>query len=87
MTANYPLVDSVESFEKALAQVRAAQKTFATYTQEQVDHIFQAPVVMLLEVILPIRVGLLDMLLKLLQVILIRWMVIFIYIPVMLLVQ
>ncbi len=37
MTANYPLVDSVESFEKALAQVRAAQKTFATYTQEQVD--------------------------------------------------
>ena len=36
MTANYPLVDSVESFEKALAQVRAAQKTFATYTQEQV---------------------------------------------------
>ena len=42
MTANYPLVDSVESFEKALAQVRAAQKTFATYTQEQVDHIFQA---------------------------------------------
>ena len=42
MTANYPLVDSVESFEKALAQVRAAQKTFATYTQEQVDQIFQA---------------------------------------------
>ena len=40
MTANYPLVDSVESFEKALAQVRAAQKTFATYTQEQVDQYF-----------------------------------------------
>lgn len=36
------------------------------------------PVVMLLEVILTIRVALLDMLMNLPQVILIRWMVIFI---------
>ncbi|MGN0557500.1 MAG: bifunctional acetaldehyde-CoA/alcohol dehydrogenase [Acutalibacteraceae bacterium] len=34
------VVDSVESFEAALASVREAQKIFATYTQEQVDKIF-----------------------------------------------
>ena len=44
-------------------------------------------VVMSQAVMLAIPVGLLDMLLKLLQVILIRWMVIFIYAPVMLPVQ
>ena len=42
MAKQYPVVDSVESFEKALAQVRKAQQQFATYTQEQVDRIFQA---------------------------------------------
>ena len=34
------IVDSVETFEAALAKVREAQKIFATYTQEQVDKIF-----------------------------------------------
>ena len=38
----YPIVDSVESFEKALARVREAQKQFSSYTQEQVDAIFKA---------------------------------------------
>ncbi|MDO5143765.1 MAG: bifunctional acetaldehyde-CoA/alcohol dehydrogenase [bacterium] len=42
MAMEYPIVDSVESFEAALARVRAAQKIFATYTQEQVDKIFLA---------------------------------------------
>lgn len=39
MAKEYPIVDSVESFETALARVRAAQKVYATYTQEQVDKI------------------------------------------------
>ena len=38
----YPIVDTVESFEKALARVREAQKQFSSYTQEQVDAIFKA---------------------------------------------
>ena len=42
MAMSYPVVDSVASFEQVLARVRAAQKRFATYTQEQVDQIFQA---------------------------------------------
>ena len=42
MAKEYQIVDSVESFEAALARVRAAQKKFATYTQEQVDAIFRA---------------------------------------------
>ena len=42
MAKEYPIVDSVESFEAALARVRAAQKVYATYTQEQVDKIFKA---------------------------------------------
>ena len=37
MAKEYPIVDNVESFEAALARVRAAQKVYATYTQEQVD--------------------------------------------------
>lgn len=37
----YEIVDSVESFEKALARVRNAQKEFAKFTQEQVDKIFR----------------------------------------------
>ena len=42
MAKEYPIVDNVESFEAALASVRAAQKVYATYTQEQVDKIFKA---------------------------------------------
>ncbi len=38
----YPIVDSVDSFEAALDRVRAAQREFATFTQEQVDRIFLA---------------------------------------------
>lgn len=37
---NYGIVDSVEKLEAKLAEVREAQKKFATYTQEQVDKIF-----------------------------------------------
>ncbi len=37
----YTIVDSVESFEAKLAQVREAQKIFASYSQEQVDYIFK----------------------------------------------
>ena len=36
------LVDSVEKLEEKIAQVRAAQKKFSVYTQEQVDKIFLA---------------------------------------------
>ena len=38
----YEIVDSVEKLHEALSRVRAAQKLFATYTQEQVDKIFLA---------------------------------------------
>ena len=38
----YEIVDSVEKLNEALVRVRAAQKIFATYTQEQVDKIFLA---------------------------------------------
>ncbi len=38
----YQIVDTVETLEAALKRVREAQKIFATYTQEQVDKIFQA---------------------------------------------
>ena len=38
----YPIVDSVESLNLALANTRKAQETFATYSQEQVDKIFLA---------------------------------------------
>ena len=41
-TITYEIVDSVEALHDALARVRAAQKVFATYTQEQVDKIFLA---------------------------------------------
>ncbi len=40
--AEYEIVDGVEALEKKLAQVREAQKRFASYTQEQVDKIFLA---------------------------------------------
>lgn len=41
----HTIVDSVEKLEETLARVRAAQKIFATYTQEQVDKIFFAAAV------------------------------------------
>ncbi len=42
MENNYFVVDSVEALEKKLAEIRAAQEIFATYTQKQVDKIFLA---------------------------------------------
>ncbi len=39
---NYGVCDSVERLEQEIARVRAAQKIFATYSQEQVDKIFTA---------------------------------------------
>src|SRR5574344_1937085 len=44
-TAVYQITDSMESLEKTIARVRAAQKKFATYSQEQVDKIFFAAAV------------------------------------------
>ncbi len=41
-TKHYEVVDSVEALEAAIARVKAAQKKFAEYTQEQVDKIFLA---------------------------------------------
>jgi acetaldehyde dehydrogenase/alcohol dehydrogenase len=40
--ANYEIVDSVEALEAKLAEVRKAQKEFATFSQEKVDAIFKA---------------------------------------------
>ena len=42
MAKNYAIVESVETLEKALTELKAAQKKFAAYTQEQVDKIFLA---------------------------------------------
>ncbi len=42
MAKEYAIVDNVETLEKALSELKAAQKEFATYTQEQVDKIFHA---------------------------------------------
>ncbi|MGN0538749.1 MAG: bifunctional acetaldehyde-CoA/alcohol dehydrogenase [Candidatus Fimenecus sp.] len=42
MENNYAIVDSVEALEAALKRVRAAQKEFAAFSQEQVDKIFLA---------------------------------------------
>ena len=42
MGVNYELVDGVEKLESVLAQVRQAQRQYASYTQEQVDKIFKA---------------------------------------------
>ncbi len=36
------IVDTVESLEAKIKEVKEAQKIFATYTQEQVDNIFKA---------------------------------------------
>ena len=38
----YGIVDSIETLEQKLAEVRKAQAIFSTYTQEQVDKIFLA---------------------------------------------
>ena len=38
----YPIVDSVETLEAAIARLREAEAKFATYTQEEVDKIFLA---------------------------------------------
>ena len=38
----YQIVDSVDALNAAIERVKAAQKVFATYTQEQVDKIFLA---------------------------------------------
>ena len=38
----YEVVDSIETLGAAIERVKAAQRTFAGYTQEQVDKIFLA---------------------------------------------
>jgi acetaldehyde dehydrogenase/alcohol dehydrogenase len=40
MIMSKEIVDSIETLEGIFAQVREAQKIFASYTQEQVDKIF-----------------------------------------------
>ncbi len=42
MNKEYKIVDSIESLEEAITNVKVAQAKFATYTQEQVDKIFLA---------------------------------------------
>ena len=42
METNYPIVDSPEALQAAIARTRHAQQAFALYTQEQVDNIFLA---------------------------------------------
>ena len=44
-TEKRTIVDSVEALEATLERVKAAQKVFASYTQEQVDSIFKAAAV------------------------------------------
>lgn len=41
-SSNHSKIDSVETLEKALKKLRAAQEKFSKYTQEQVDKIFFA---------------------------------------------
>lgn len=50
----YPIVDSVESFEARLAEVRAAKRTYSTYSQELVDKIFKAAVIAANKVRIPL---------------------------------
>ncbi len=45
MEQNRTIVDGVEQLMQELSRVRAAQKIFATYSQEQVDEIFKAAAV------------------------------------------
>lgn len=41
-TKERQIIDGVDALEAAITRVRAAQKVFATFTQEQVDRIFKA---------------------------------------------
>ncbi len=69
------IIDSVESLEKALKKLRAAQEKFATYSQEQVDKIFFAAATAANQQRLPLAhmpveetgMGIVDWLLSLLQ--------------------
>ena len=42
MNKEYPVIDSLEALEEEIARVKAAQKIYSGYTQEQVDKIFLA---------------------------------------------
>ena len=42
MNKEYPVIDSIEALEEEIARVKAAQKIYSGYTQEQVDKIFLA---------------------------------------------
>ena len=42
MNKEYPVIDSIEALEAEITRVKAAQKEYAHYTQEQVDKIFLA---------------------------------------------
>jgi acetaldehyde dehydrogenase/alcohol dehydrogenase len=42
MSETHKIIDSVETLEEAISQVRAAQKAYSEFTQEQVDKIFFA---------------------------------------------
>ena len=42
---DYPIINSVETFNKSLKRVKEAQRIFSTYSQEQVDKIFTAAAV------------------------------------------
>ena len=42
MKKEYPVIDSIEALEAEIARVKAAQKEYAHFTQEQVDKIFLA---------------------------------------------
>ena len=48
-------VDRVERLEEELALVRAAQKTYAEFTQEQVDRIFFAAAMAILAIFLVVE--------------------------------
>ena len=42
MNKEYPVTDSIEALEEEIARVKAAQKIYSGYTQEQVDKVFLA---------------------------------------------
>ena len=42
MNKEYPVIDSIEALKEEIARVKAAQKIYSGYTQEQVDKIFLA---------------------------------------------
>ena len=57
MANKVKLVDSVETLEAKIAEVREAQRIFSTYTQEQVDAIFKAAAIAANKARLPLRFG------------------------------